>query len=521
MKPPAPHDHPPTRETLWFAAIALPIAWLLAAWWFQPGHPRMLAFVIGWVPALVGLACAAAFRREPPRAMGFDFTGWSPWLAGIAFPLAVTGLAVGVGFLLENVLGVPHLIRADPGRLRRMHSLISLDTPSPGRVFLLSLVWLAPWFVLGIAYRYDWRGRLQKLLPDSLQWVDWLLWKVLWGTTLTQPQLAAILGEEMGFRGYVARRWAERPVTAAVISATLGTAFWLPFVFMPTISGSHVEHALRLVELWSLGVVLVALYRWSGSIWPAAVAHFSFGFWDDVTVGAPGSPGIYVGTLGGLPTLMVLRTAVDVCVALAILAHLRATRPARRTVAVVSPRLGAPSSAAAAGRSGAAARASAATRPSGPKPVRGASAGLMLLMILWGFHMVVTFRTLLDWEHHYVQFVAAFPGAEHAVLADILVHAGWLAGGVIGLYMLARTDRGTPSYWIVYVLLTAAAFALLLATWPYEQTDRLVNHRLAWIVTSLLVAVYMMFSRGVRQVFGSNGFSLGALEGLRRRLHGF
>jgi hypothetical protein len=146
---------------------------------------------------------------------------------------------------------------------------------------------------------------------------------------------------------------------------------------------------------------------------------------------------------------------------------------------------------------------------------------VMLLMIVWGFHIVVTFRTLIEWEDHYVEFVSAFPGAEHALLADVLVHAGWLAGGVIGLYMLARTHRSAPSYWIVYLLLTVVGFTLLLATWPYEQTDRLVNHRLAWIGTSLVVAVYMMFSRGVRQVFGSNGFSLGPVDGLRRRLHGF
>jgi len=478
----------------------------------------MLGFVIGWVPALVAIACARTFRGEPPRSMGFEFTGWSPWVAAVAFPLAVTGLAIGVGLLVQHALGIPDLVRADPGRLHRMHSLISLDVPSPARVFLLNLAWVAPWLVLGIAYRYDWRGRLQNVLPDSLQWVDWLLLKVLWGATLTRPQLAAILGEEMGFRGYVARRWAERPIVAAVISATLGTAFWLPLIFMPTISGSHAEHAVRLADLWFLSVVLVALYRWSGSIWPGAVCHFSFGFWDSLTTGGPGSAGIFGGTLGGMPSLMVLRTAVDAVVALAILAHLRAAypaQPARRTIAVIPPR-----GAAAAG-GGATAPAVTATRPSAPRPIRGASAGVMLLMIIWGFNMVVAFRTLLEWGDRYGEYVLAMPSAEQAVLADIVVHAGWLAGGVIGLYLLARSDRGAPSYWIVYLLLTAAAFSVLLTTWPDQQANHhQAKHRLSWVVTSLVVAVYIMFSRGVRQVFGSNGFPLGGpLDGLRRRLH--
>jgi hypothetical protein len=284
---------------------------------------------------------------------------------------------------------------------------------------------------------------------------------------------------------------------------------------MPTISGTHVEHAVRLADLWCLGVVLVGLYRWSGSIWPAAVFHFSLGFWDSVTIGEPGVPGMIEGTLGGLPTLTVLRAGVDAALALALLARWRSAHPVRRTVAVIEarPRAGAPA---------AGTLAAAATSPTEPARVRGASAGVMLLLIGWSVMLVVAFLTLLHVGDVFDQeLVYNAPMLAETIQADVLVHAGWMIGGIIGVYLLARTDRAAPSFWIVYLALSAGAFGFLLRAGGAEmQTEQQAAHRMMQVAVSLAVAFYMMFSRGVRQTFGTNGFSLGPLEDLRRRLQG-
>ena len=94
-------------------------------------------------------------------------------------------------------------------------------------------------------------------------------------------------GEELGWRGYLVRRWEDRPVVAVLVSSVAWSLFHLPWA----IAIGHLDGAPRaltfLVSLTLLGVPMAALYRWGRSVWPCAIAHGGLDAWGAVLLGTP------------------------------------------------------------------------------------------------------------------------------------------------------------------------------------------------------------------------------------------
>ena len=296
---PVRQDAPPTgRETAWFIGLTLPIAWGLAAIWLHdPSRWRIIQWVM-CTPALVGFALAFWFRREPPRAVGFAYTGWGPWVAAFLYPLAMAGCIVGLAYATRAATGDASFIHFQPAAVgfRRFGLARSGLAAIPPRLTWIAVLCL-PAFLVAVAYRLRWPERVQAALPPRLRFLHHglralLFAQVIWffPGPLAPP---GSYGEEMGWRGYLVRRWASRPLVAAAITAPVWAAFHIPVVFATAQRGNLLQNAFFLASIAAAAVPFVALYLWARSIWPCAVLHLTWNFWNpfflgDVYGGAPG-----------------------------------------------------------------------------------------------------------------------------------------------------------------------------------------------------------------------------------------
>jgi membrane protease YdiL (CAAX protease family) len=86
-------------------------------------------------------------------------------------------------------------------------------------------------------------------------------------------RLPGELGEEIGWRGFLVRRWIDRPLVAASISMPAWALFHLPVVFLPNQLG-HLAQTISILAVNDLmGAVNLMLYKWAKSIWPCVALH--------------------------------------------------------------------------------------------------------------------------------------------------------------------------------------------------------------------------------------------------------
>src|SRR4051794_729193 len=79
---------PSTTETACYLVCTLALAYLLAFLFVFTGERHdFIIQALMCVPGLLALTFMWGLHREPPRAVGFAFTGWGPWVFALLFPL--------------------------------------------------------------------------------------------------------------------------------------------------------------------------------------------------------------------------------------------------------------------------------------------------------------------------------------------------------------------------------------------------------------------------------------------------
>lgn len=290
---------PTRRETIWFIALALPLSWAVGALWLHDERRVILIRLLMCVPAFVAIGCAWAFRREPPRAAGFAFTGWKPWLLAMVYPFLMSAFCLALAFAWR-ALGHPGFIVFQPGKLElHLSRTMALHGPIVLAAFAaIWLVFLLPWLLVAGAYRWQWPDKVKAALPGRLAWFHHVFRVLLFVPTfLTHGIFPGELGEEMGWRGYLVRRWVDRPLVAAAITMPVWASFHIPIIFSTTQKGHPVLNGIFLLSIAVAAVPFAAVYRWGRSVWPCAVLHFSWNIWNPVLLGDvyTGHPGLFGG----------------------------------------------------------------------------------------------------------------------------------------------------------------------------------------------------------------------------------
>lgn len=291
---------PTRKETIWFIALVLPLSWAVGAWWLHDEHQVWILRLLMCVPALVAFGCAWAFRREPPRATGFTFTGWRPWLLAMVYPLLMAAFCILLAYGWRMVSGQTGFIRFQPQALS-VHLSRTRILHGPVVLLFLGTAWilfLLPWLLVAAAYRLSWPDRLKAALPDRWRWLHHPFRLLLFVPTfLVHGIFPGELGEELGWRGYLVRRWVDRPLVAVAITVPVWAAFHLPLIFSSTQKGHPVLNAVFLLAIAAAAVPFAAFYRWGRSVWPCAVLHFSWNLWNPILLGDVylGRPGLFGG----------------------------------------------------------------------------------------------------------------------------------------------------------------------------------------------------------------------------------
>ena len=283
------------RDTALFLAVALGGSFALGAYWVTHPDKGWLSQYLMWMPGIAGLL-VQALRREPPRTMGFRFTGAAPWLVAFLYPIAVITLCIGLGYGVQLFTGAD-VIHFQPEAV----SFKVWGIPATGLElvplrFARSLVLMLPWLVLGLAYRYQ--------LPERLGAGRHVARAALWaGVFYFNPGPwwlpPGAIGEELGWRGWLVRTWRDRPLTGLALGAAAWATFHLPVVVLEPQLHSWVAATAFLLSIAAGAAAFQALYLWSGSIWPPVVAHFIWNWWNPFFLGDQygSSPSIFGGML--------------------------------------------------------------------------------------------------------------------------------------------------------------------------------------------------------------------------------
>lgn len=112
-----------------------------------------------------------------------------------------------------------------------------------------------------------------------------LLWTFLCLIAGTVRTLAAALGEQIGWSGFLSPRLAERYgfTRAAFITGAVWATWHFPILFFADYdSASPVWFSLPcfVIELLGLSVIILWLRLRSGSVWTGALVHASFNLWN-------------------------------------------------------------------------------------------------------------------------------------------------------------------------------------------------------------------------------------------------
>jgi len=275
-----------SQQTTLFLAIALLGSWAIGAIWIARQWGWLSQFLM-WTPGVAALVLQWV-RREPPRALGFAFTGAAPWLVAFAYPLAVITGCIALGYALGTVTGAD-VIHFQPEAVQA--TVFGVTASGMALVPLRlarGLLVMVPWLVLALAYRYE----LPERLGGGRHAARLALWAgVFWlnpGPWWLPP---GTIGEELGWRGWLVRVWRDRPLTALALSAAAWSMFHLPVVVLVPQLHAPLPALAFLLSIAAAAAAFQALYLWSGSVWPPVIAHFTWNFWNPFFLGNQYGPG--------------------------------------------------------------------------------------------------------------------------------------------------------------------------------------------------------------------------------------
>ena len=170
------------RETIYFVVITLALAYALAAVFHFTGERYgIIIHALMCVPGLLALIFMWTFRREPPRAVGFEFTGWKPWIAALFFPIGFEIVALALAYGVRGVTGRTDFIFFQPENVQttflgwEFQGIDALPVIA-GRLLLAPLLWL----LIALAYRWHLPERVQNVLPATLKLLPFAFRALLW-----------------------------------------------------------------------------------------------------------------------------------------------------------------------------------------------------------------------------------------------------------------------------------------------------------------------------------------------------
>jgi len=294
------------RETALFIVVTLLLSWSIG--WLWVHHPQR-GWLTQWLmvtPAVVGLSLSWLLRREPPRAIGLTFTGPLPWLVAFVYPFVVLFGAVALSYAVRAVTGNAGFIYFQPAAVSTGGWLGFRQRPGLSLVglrLLHQLWYMLPWLLVAVAYRQRWPERLAERLPASLRALHHGLRWALFGLVVwSYPGPLAppgTIGEEVGWRGTLVRRYVDRPLLAFAITAPLWAAFHLPVIFAQAQVGHLGQNIFFLGAVAAAATPIAVLYLWSRSVWPCVILHFTWNFWNPFLLGDVygGRPGLFGGAI--------------------------------------------------------------------------------------------------------------------------------------------------------------------------------------------------------------------------------
>ncbi len=309
---------PPSKNPAVEVAIFIPLA-VLGAWTIfglfgGPGRWQVVQWVMFW-PAIAGFALAWSFRRESPRAAGFEYTGALPWFVAFFYPLAMVATEVALAYALKVE------IRFQPFEvdgLRGFGQKLQRTVFVPLTILLIAL-----------AYRHRWPERVRDALPPELRFLHHgfralLFVPAVWIYHFGRFAPPGSYGEELGWRGYLVRRLRSIPIRAALISGAVWSAFHAPVL----VGLDPRRAAAGFGAIFAAGLVFCALYLWSDSVWPCAAMHFTWNEWNPFFLGDPYGHG--EGMFGGAKWIFngegVFGMVLNLLIGVALLMRLRAQR---------------------------------------------------------------------------------------------------------------------------------------------------------------------------------------------------
>ena len=144
----------PLIEVAIFIPLAVLGSWTIFGVLGGPGRWQVVQWVMFW-PAIAGFGVAWLFRREPPRATGFEYTGALPWLAAFFYPLAMVAAEVGLAYALRlDIRFQPEAVGGLNGFEEKLQRTIFVP---------LTILFIA------LAYRWRWPERVRDALPPRLR----------------------------------------------------------------------------------------------------------------------------------------------------------------------------------------------------------------------------------------------------------------------------------------------------------------------------------------------------------------
>ena len=90
------------RQTALFLALALGGSAAIGSLWVARPEWWWLSQFLMWTPGIAALVLQAV-RREPPRALGFAFTGAGPWLVAFVYPFGVIACCIGLAYAIRAI----------------------------------------------------------------------------------------------------------------------------------------------------------------------------------------------------------------------------------------------------------------------------------------------------------------------------------------------------------------------------------------------------------------------------------
>ncbi|WP_163997565.1 CPBP family intramembrane glutamic endopeptidase [Pyxidicoccus caerfyrddinensis] len=287
------------QESAVFVCVTLLVSWGIGALWLQDESRYLLLRVLMCVPGVVGLACAWLFRRETPAAAGFAFTRPIHWGVAMGLPLLYAGVLVAFAYALRPLLGADFIHYTPEAVQRGMDGLGQHTGPGALGVMLAILLWVsAPWLLVALAVRFNWVRRAGAALPAPVSGLKWGVAGLL--AALFVPfGLPGELGEEVGWRGYLVRRWEDRPLVALGILSVVWPAFHLPIIFSSTQRGHLAQNVTFLLAIAAAAALFQAVYLWTRSVWPCAVLHLAWNLVNPTVLGSvySGRPGLFSGSV--------------------------------------------------------------------------------------------------------------------------------------------------------------------------------------------------------------------------------